>query len=530
MGELILTDQDIAIESHLKSSICVCLYSNENQSGGIIQFSHPCKPDGRTEYPLQYGDYALTRLIESLEDFTHNSAPCSTFKAKIIGCANKKTNENLTIVRKILHQYSIEIIAEDVSESQQSRHIIFYPHSGRLQIAIGADSTDSPSNLKNQINQRATSQSSPQRIPQPLFQSHKKTKVLIVDDSKTIRQILTNIIGQDPEMEIIGQAENALEAEKLLDHLKPDVITLDVHMPGMTGVEWLEKLIPQKPIPVVMITSMQWQEGNEVFRALELGAVDYIQKPEFHQINDLSPMIREKIKNASQAKVRPLSKKLIIRSHKQNQIIRRSAISTNEMISYKSGLVIAMGASTGGTEALREVLTCLPSSIPPILIVQHIPPVFSKAFADRLNDLCPFEVREAKDGDLLKNNCVLVAPGGYQMKLEKSNHHPSFHVKIIDDPPMNRHKPSVDYLFNSIAHHFGKKSIGVILTGMGSDGARGLLNMKKSGAMTLSQDESTCVVYGMPKAAVDMNASDEVIKLESIAEKIIELSKVSKAA
>jgi two-component system chemotaxis response regulator CheB len=338
-----------------------------------------------------------------------------------------------------------------------------------------------------------------------------KKKVLIVDDSKTIRDILCRIIQQDPQLEVVGQAENPLRAESMLTTLKPDVITLDIHMPLMTGVEWLKTLLPKHPIPVVMVTSLGFEEGNEVFQALSLGAIDYIQKPALNEIAQFGPIICEKIANASRAKIRF--------GHKRSV----PHVSPIAEVDYAKDLVVAIGASTGGTEALREVLEAMPKNIPPILIVQHIPEVFSLAFAKRLHSLCPFDVKEAESGDAIHSNRVLIAPGGKQMRVVKKSS--GLFVEINDDPPVSRHKPSVDYLFNSVADIIGNKAVGVILTGMGADGAAGLLKMKERGAVTFSQNEASCVVYGMPKAAWERGASMQQISLENIAAKIVEVTR-----
>lgn len=495
VGELVLAKEPVVVSTTLGSCVSVCLFTDDRTAGGMVHFALPEPTEGSGSIDgLRYASVAIPRLVEELKKLTGKNS--SAFSAKIVGGAkNNSTHcnplqagaQNIIAAKKLLHRYGIKIVGESVG-GDVNRKVLFHIPSGRLQVA---KLSSSPERNKTRVTKTTPTQS-------PREQKAKR-RVLIVDDSKTIRELLRRILETDPELEVVGSASNALEADKLVETLKPDVITLDVHMPVMTGVEWLEKLLPKKPIPVVMITSLQLQEGNEVFRALELGAVDYIQKPSFSELKQISPVICEKIKEASFAKVIRLNQAL----HKS---VTKGAIDT--------ACVLAMGASTGGTEALKSVLCSLPKEIPPTVIVQHIPPVFSKAFSERLDQLCPFEVKEAEDGDELKASRVLIAPGGKQMRVEALAH--GFRVRVTDDPPVNRHKPSVDYLFHSVASVVGKNSIGVILTGMGNDGAKGLLAMREKGSRTIGQDEATSVVYGMPRVAFDIGAVETVAPLNEI--------------
>ncbi|HAZ12238.1 MAG: hypothetical protein A2X86_03285 [Bdellovibrionales bacterium GWA2_49_15] len=334
-----------------------------------------------------------------------------------------------------------------------------------------------------------------------------KVRVLIVDDSKTIRDILAKIIKSDPGMEVVGLAERPGQVEELIKNTQPDVMTLDVHMPEMDGVTLLKKIFPRYKIPTIMITSLSPDDGPYVLNALEAGAIDYIKKPEFKEIQEIAPLIREKIKMAAEARMQ-------MRYNGEKVSVTNLEMDQNKLI--------AIGSSTGGTEALRDILVSLPDRIPPIVIVQHIPPVFSAAFAQRLDGLCPFSVREACDGDLVVPGLVLIAPGGKQMSIVKVQD--ELKVSITDDPPFNRHKPSVDVLFSSIAKHSGACTVGVILTGMGADGAKGLLELRQNGAQTIAQDEKSSVVFGMPKEAIKCGAAQHVEGLNKIANKIVSLS------
>ena len=491
IGELFVSQKPQIISTVLGSCVSVCLFHSKSKTGGMIHFAHAAAVSNHGQsHDFRYGELAVPALVKELKRLSgtnHNE-----FVAKIIGGANSEATknsgynigeENINLARSILKNLQIPVIGESVGGTK-GRKARFHIDTGQLQMAF----------IEPQVKAGAT-------IPKA------RRKVLVVDDSKTIRDVLKKIIEKDPELEIVGFAQDAFEAAALVKKVNPDVITLDMHMPKMSGLEWLERLLPSRPIPVVLISSLQLEEGNDVFKALELGAVDYIQKPNFNEIEIAGPMICEKITNASYAKVIRLETK---------RDFKTWAAAPGE-IDLKKILVI--GASTGGTEAIKQLLCSMPVNIPPTLVVQHIPPVFSKAFATRLNQICEFEVKEAVNGDEIRPGLVLIAPGGKQMKLRKSGL--SLFIEINEDPPMNRHKPSVDYLFHSVASLMGKNSIGVILTGMGADGAKGLLNMHQQGAFTIAQDEASCVVYGMPRVAVDLGATDISAALQDIPQVIL---------
>jgi two-component system chemotaxis response regulator CheB len=342
-----------------------------------------------------------------------------------------------------------------------------------------------------------------------------KFKVLIVDDSKTIRTILSKIFLSDPMFEVCAMAEKPSDVEALILKHKPDVITLDIHMPEMDGVTLLKTIIaPKYHIPTIMISSISMAEGPMVLDALENGAVDYIQKPEMSEIVSVTPFILEKVRTAAMANV-----------NKTNRREKSHPVQTKEMCNLDS--LIVLGSSTGGTEAIREILTTLPNKIPPMLIVQHIPAVFSLAFAKRMNELCPFDVKEAEDGDEVRQNRVLIAPGGFQMKMVQKNG--KVFVEINDDAPVNRFKPSVDYMFMTVAKNIYTHTVAVILTGMGKDGAKGMLELRNLGVRTIAQDEETSVVFGMPKEAINIGGAEFVEPLGSIAERITLLTNQKKS-
>jgi two-component system chemotaxis response regulator CheB len=353
----------------------------------------------------------------------------------------------------------------------------------------------------------------------------RKIKALIVDDSKTIRNLLTKILSEDHQIEVVGTADRPSTALPMIQKLKPDVITLDLEMPEVDGLVFLKQYLPHHPIPTVMITSMSLEEGSKVLQALESGAVDYVQKPSASGMAEAAPMIVEKIKAAAGAKVSAARRGAgpSLAGSAKKPVLHAFSGSLDQTC------LIAIGSSTGGTEALRTVLTELPAEIPPIVITQHIPAVFSKAFADRMNSLCPFEVVEAADGMEVVPGMVFIAPGGKQMQIRKRKDGRIF-VVIDDSPPVNRHKPSVDYLFDSVVDACGGNCIGVILTGMGADGAKGLLKLRNSGARTIAQDEATCAVFGMPREAIHIGAAAEVLPLGGIASKLIQWLSQRRAA
>lgn len=330
-----------------------------------------------------------------------------------------------------------------------------------------------------------------------------KVRVLIVDDSDPVRKLLESVLSADEQIEVVASLGRPSLVEEAVARLKPDVVTLDIHMPEMNGVELLKALLQKRATPAVMISSLSMEEGGFVLDALEAGAVDYVQKPSMKELDVVAPVIREKVKSAAKSKV--------LRPSRPIASEPRRLMPTN----FAPNALIAIGASTGGTEALKRILSSMPEAVPPILIVQHIPPVFSKAFADRMNQVCAFEVREARDGDEAHPSLALIAPGGAQMKARATGG--TLRVTIDDSPPVNRHKPSVDVLFDSVAQLKGFHVAAGILTGMGADGAKGLLRLRQAGARTLAQDEATSVVYGMPREAAKIGAAETIAPLDEIA-------------
>jgi two-component system chemotaxis response regulator CheB len=341
-----------------------------------------------------------------------------------------------------------------------------------------------------------------------------KIKVLIIDDSALIRGVMKEIINSQPDMEVVGQAPDPITARDMIKALNPDVLTLDVEMPRMNGLEFLEKLMRLRPMPVVMVSTLT-EKGNDVtLKALELGAVDFITKPRIgvkDGLNDLVFEIGEKIRAASRARIRRHS-------------ISSSAISEPRPLSghflHTTEKIIFIGSSTGGTEALKEVLSRMPSTAPAVMITQHMPESFTHSFAQRLNTLSAMTVKEAEHNERVVPGHAYVAPGHSHLLLKKSGAY--YYTELSKADPVNRHRPSVDVLFNSAAEVAGPNALGVILTGMGKDGAQGMLAMREAKAYTIAQDEASCVVFGMPKAAIDIGAAMEVAALTEIAGRVME--------
>lgn len=345
----------------------------------------------------------------------------------------------------------------------------------------------------------------------------KKIRVLVIDDSAVVRNILTAELSKDPEIEVIASVIDPFAAREKIVELNPDVITLDVEMPRMDGITFLEKLMKYHPMPVIVLSSLTPKGCETALRAIELGAIEVMHKPELdlsYKLNEMILILGDKIKAAAAAKYRfeglKIERGAVAKAVKQGA--PTAMIKTTDKI-------VAIGASTGGTEAIREVLRELPPSFPGILIVQHMPENFTKTFAQSLDKQCQMEVKEAQDGDSVRQGLVLIARGNYHMLLRRSG--ARYFVAVKQGPLVCRQRPSVEVFFDSVAQVAGKNAIGVIMTGMGNDGAYGLLHMRQAGAYTIAQDEKSCVVYGMPMEAVKLGAVEEIITLDKIALELI---------
>jgi len=344
-------------------------------------------------------------------------------------------------------------------------------------------------------------------------------KVLVVDDSALVRKLLTKELNKQSDIEVVGTALDPYVAREKIAKLKPDVLTLDLEMPRMDGLSFLSKLMAHYPMPVVVVSSLTPKNSDNALAALRLGAVEVICKPgSAYSTQEISREIIQAIRTASIANIEKVS-----------QTVKKHSAGIDSKSYPKARLkettkkLIAVGSSTGGTKALEVVLPALPPNIPGMVIVQHMPPVFTKSFADRLDTICQVNVKEAENGDWVQPGRVLIAPGNYHMMVQRKG--AKYYVRVKNGPPVHHHRPSVDVLFNSVAKSVGVNTTGVILTGMGSDGAKGMLTMREHGAYTIGQDEDSCVVYGMPKVAYELGAVDEVLPLQKIADAIVDHAK-----
>ena len=340
-----------------------------------------------------------------------------------------------------------------------------------------------------------------------------KIKVLCVDDSALIRSLMTEIINSQPDMEVVGTAPDPLVARDLIKRLNPDVLTLDVEMPRMDGLDFLERLMRLRPMPVLMVSSLT-ERGSEItMRALELGAVDFVTKPKLgirDGLMEYTDTIADKIRAASRARVRARAESAA-EGAPPAPVLRTPLLSTEKLI--------IVGASTGGTEAIKEFLMPLPPDCPAVMIDQHMPAGFTKSFAQRLNGLCRITVKEAEHGERVLPGYAYIAPGDSHLLLARSG--ANYVAHLSQEAPVNRHRPSVDVLFDSAAVHGGKNVTGVILTGMGKDGARGMLRMREAGSYNLAQDEQSCIVFGMPKEAIATGGVHEVVPLHSMSQRVM---------
>lgn len=347
-------------------------------------------------------------------------------------------------------------------------------------------------------------------------------KVLVVDDSALMRALLTELINSAPDLKVVGSAPDPLVAREMIKSLNPDVLTLDVEMPKMDGLDFLGRLMRLRPMPVVMISSQTERGSQTTLQALELGAVDFVPKPRV----DLSDGMRayteeicDKIRAAASARLRVSAAANVPRTTSAAAPPTAQTNTPPETLRVNTGKMIFIGASTGGTEAIKDVLQNLPEQVPPILMVQHMPEMFTGSFARRLDSLAKFTVKEAEDGERIKPGVAYLAPGHSHLSLRRSAG--GYVCQLSQSELVNRHRPAVDVLFNSAAAELGKNAIGVLLTGMGKDGAQGLLAMRNAGAATIAQDQATCVVYGMPREAAQIGAADEVVALPDIAGRIM---------
>ncbi|MCK9689307.1 protein-glutamate methylesterase/protein-glutamine glutaminase [Scleromatobacter humisilvae] len=347
-----------------------------------------------------------------------------------------------------------------------------------------------------------------------------KTRVVVVDDSALVRSLLTEIINRQPDMECVGSASDPFAAREMIRNLNPDVITLDVEMPRMDGIDFLSKLMRLRPMPVVMVSTLTERGAEVTLKALELGAIDFVAKPKIgvaDGLKQLADEITEKVRTASKARVAKPHIPAATTVAGAAAAPRPAAQSIGRLSTEK---LIFIGASTGGTEATKELLMNLPPDSPAVVITQHMPPGFTKSYANRLDGLCKIRVKEAVDGERVLPGHAYIAPGGFHLSVERSG--ANYIARVSDGEPVNRHKPSVEVLFESAARVVGQNALGIMLTGMGADGAKAMRTMRDAGSYNVCQDEATCVVFGMPREAIAAGAANEVLPLTKIAQHVID--------
>ncbi|RJR33548.1 MAG: chemotaxis response regulator protein-glutamate methylesterase [Desulfobacteraceae bacterium] len=340
-------------------------------------------------------------------------------------------------------------------------------------------------------------------------------KVLVVDDSAIVRKVLSEELSREKGIEVVGTAPDPFVARDKIVRLHPDVITLDIEMPRMDGLTFLKKLMRHYPLPVIIVSSLTKKGGKLAMEALSLGALEVISKPSAaYSVGDMSVQLADKIRAVARVDIR---RRLQSETEMQTPVTPAAP----QALSATTNKIIAVGASTGGTEAIKTVLSGMPPNAPGILVVQHMPAKFTTSFAERLNTLCAMNVKEAEDGDSVVNGTVLIAPGNYHMLLRRSG--ARYYVQVKTGPLVHHQRPSADVLFKSVADYAGSNAVGIILTGMGADGAEGLLKMREAGARTIAQDEQSCVVFGMPKEAIKLGAAEKVVSLPGISRSSLEM-------
>lgn len=355
----------------------------------------------------------------------------------------------------------------------------------------------------------------------------KKISVIVVDDSALIRKLLSELLNQDPDIDVVATAADPYQAREKIKQFNPDVLTLDVEMPKMDGVTFLRNLMRLRPMPVVMVSTLTEKGAQVTLEALELGAFDFVEKPKLDVSNtlaDYATEITNKVKAAAHVPLATLSNRVAPKVSEKltaDAVIAKQQTASTKLKTTEK--IIAIGASTGGTEAIKEVLCALPANSPGIVVTQHIPASFSAAFAQRVNKYAAINVKQAEDGEQILPGHAYIAPGDKHLLVERSG--ARYYCRLNDGPPVSRHKPSVDVLFRSVAQNVGPNAIGVMLTGMGDDGAHGMLEMKQAGALNLVQDEKTSVVWGMPGAAFKLGAAEKTVPLQKIAEEMLQLSR-----
>ena len=489
-GEIYFSkEKEALIETIVGSCIAICIFDREKQLSGICHYR--LQTGDKSELsPVNENDYGNIAILNLLKKFKATGANPKNLEIKVIGGADIESNasfsqgdigsQNIEIALKTISEFGLNVTAKSVG-GDKGKKIRFNTKNGKVQLLELAE-----------------------EMPR------KKKGVLIIDDSPSIRKLLRRIIEGSDKFQVIGEAENPIIAKELIDKNRPDAITLDVNMPLMDGLTFLKTELSILSIPTIMISSLSPSESDIIFESLKHGAFDYIQKPNLKELDLLSKKLIDLLNAATSHKPIRVSEG---RDSKDIEIPAHLGESLNSFL-------VVVGSSTGGIDALEELLKPLPKDYPPILIAQHIPKSFSGPFAKRLDSACKLKIQEAVDNQIVEPGNVYIAPGGMQMKVIQGKNE-KLCIQVNDDPSMNNFKPSVDYLFGSIKDVTNKKVIAIMLTGMGSDGAKEMLQLKERGAYTIGQSEDSCTVYGMPRAAKEIGAIDIELDIKKIPQETI---------
>ena len=490
-GEVYFSKEPTLVSTVLGSCVAFCIFDRRQKVGGINHYQLPGKIHGEEDGDTKFALSALKKLLAGLKN--ECGSRLQDLEVKILGGSSVYSkmgdpfpvgDKNIEIAHKLEKKFNLNVIGASVG-GKRGRKLEYDTSTGNIRFKM-IEKTEYDKEERENNNKSLVLG---------------KVRVLAVDDSPVILALFKKIIDEFDDVELVGTALDPIEAMAFRKKNEIDVITLDVNMPKMDGVTYLKQYIKKDPKPTIMISDLSKDDSGIVLDALESGAFDYLKKPSMENIIEFKKDLHDKLVAASKS----------VKTKDSSKVERVTGLGGQLKASITGRHLLAFGSSTGGTEALKSVLTAMPKHIPPTVIVQHIPPVFSKNFADRLNELCPFHVKEAENRDYLEADTVYVAPGGQQMKVTQDGGR--LRIKITDDAPVNRFKPSVDYLFNSIAELKNKKVVAVIMTGMGNDGAKGMLRLKNKGAKTLGQDEKSCIVYGMPKEAKLLGGVDQEVSL-----------------
>ena len=526
-GEIAISFGNEILKTEVGSCLAYCVWDRVLKIAGISHFSIPYK--GKSSRLMIAGEESIIDLLRRFKK--EGSLPVNLI-VKIVGGAhvvhsidNDFPDKNVEVAEKISHQLGIKITAKAVGGTtgyvlkfdtnngelhlrkiiQNNHQIRSNPYRSKV---IKYPTTIKKNSIENETIRKESFSSKTEHSPA------KKISILIVDDSKVMRNLLKKMINDDHRFEIFNIADSAKSAEKTMEKSQPDVITLDINMPEMDGIAYLDEMLSKRKIPVIVISGAGKEGGHLALRAIESGAIDFMEKPDLKELKKFKIDLLDKLSAAFRVDSKHLTQ------YKNEHTINKITSAAR----YFPAKIILIGASTGGTIALKKILTMLPNNIPPILIVQHIPPGYSKSFAESLDNILPFDVKEAEEGDLIVANRVLIAPGGRHMKICLKGS--ELKVDLQDTTPHKKHCPAVDILFHSAVEK-GSNAIAVILTGMGSDGADGMLALKNAGAVTIGQDEATSTVYGMPKKAKELDAITWELPLPDIPEKVIACASIS---